>query len=473
MQTQTQTSIARKHLPACMLWLGALAFGAPAQAQDTLAAADGTRGSPPSPAQGKNAEDTSEERWNIHAQTTYVYQYKEGFNAPYTGPQSLATTPEYSYTWTFTTYMGARLWKGGELYFDPEVVVGQPLSHLYGLASIQNGEIQKNGGTRPRGYYARWFLRQTFDLGGDAIHVEDGPNQLAGNYDSHRFVVTLGKITLTDIFEKNTYANDPRTQFLNWAMITYGAWDYAADARAYTIGGAGEFYWDNWVVRIGRFMEPKEANGTTLDHNIWRYHGDEIEVEHDHKIGDLPGLVRVLGFANRAYAGSYTDAIAAAAGTGEVPNLSNVLKTSSKVGYGISFEQRLSSDVGVFLRASSANDRVEEFAFTEIDNDLSGGVSVNGTRWNRPDDVFGIAFSTAGLNRQHREYLAAGGLGGFLGDGQLAHYGREEVLEAYYNYHLFKGVELSPDGQMIVNPGYNADRRGPVFIYGMRVHLEI
>lgn len=471
---QIQIRIVRKNSLALLSMLAAMAGTGTARAQDTgPAPSDADRGSPRSPAETRHARDTTQQRWNFHAQTTYVYQHKNGFDAPYTGAQSLSTAPEYSYTWTFTAYMGARFWQGGEIYVDPEVVVGKPLSQLFGLASINNGEIQKNGGTHPRGYWARWFLRQTFNLGGDSIHVDDGPNQLASNYDTRRIVVTLGKITLTDIFEKNSYANDPRTQFLNWAMITHGAWDYAADARAYTIGGAVEFYWDNWAVRAGRFMEPQIANGTTLDHRLAKYHGDNLEIEHDHRLGGQPGLVRVLLFRNRTWAGNYLDAVTAAAGTGNPPDVTSVRKPSTKVGYGISFEQRLSDDVGMFLRASSANDRIEEYAFTEIDNDLSAGISVSGHRWNRPDDVFGVAYSTAGLNRQHRAYLAAGGLGGFLGDGQLTHYAREQVLETYYNYQPFKGVQISPDVQLILNPGYNADRRGPVVIYGVRMHLEI
>lgn len=247
----------------------------------TVASSVDDRGSLPQPkANDTDSPDTSEERWNAHAQTTYVFQHKSAFNAPYTGPQSLIPAAERGYTWTATAYFGARFWREGELYINPEVVVGQPLSHLYGLASINNGEIQKNGGTRPRGYYARAFLRQTFNLGGNTFHVDDGPNQLASNYQTHRLVFTVGKITQTDIFEKNTYANDPRTQFLNWSMITHGAWDYAADARAYTIGAAGEFYLDNWAVRAGRFMEPKVANGTTLNYEIWCYHGNQRSAPH-------------------------------------------------------------------------------------------------------------------------------------------------------------------------------------------------
>lgn len=178
-------------------------------------------------------------------------------------------------------------------------------------------------------------------------------------------------------------------------------------------------------------------------------------------------------FRNRTFAGHYLDAINAALLTGGVPDVTSVRKDSAKVGYGISLEQRVTNDLGLFLRGSSANDRIEEYAFTEIDNDISGGASLVGTRWGRPDDTVGVAYSSAGLNRDHRAYLAAGGLGGFLGDEQLAHYAREKVCEIYYNYRLMKGVQLTADFQEITNPGYNADRRGPVRIFGARMHLEL
>ncbi|MFC5741409.1 carbohydrate porin [Dyella tabacisoli] len=462
------------------LWLAIAVgcYGTAAQAQtiraDTAIASNDDRVPVPARvAQATEEGDTSEDRWSAHAQSTYVWQHKNAFSAPYSGPQSLGTRPEHSYTFTFTAYLGARFWKGGELYVNPEAVQGLPLSGLFGLASIQNGEIQKNGGTTLRGYYARAFLRQTFNLGGETFHVEAGPNQLASNYQRQRLVFTVGKITQTDIFEKSNYANDPRTQFLNWALITHGAWDYAADARAYTIGAAAEFYWDDWAVRVGRFMEPKVANGPKLNYQIGRFHGDQFELEHDHKIGDLPGLVRVMVFRNRAFAGNYRDAINAAQVNGGVPDVTSVRKDANKTGYGLSVEQRITDDIGVFARASYADDKVEEYAFTEIDKTVSGGISIKGIRWQRPDDTIGIAFSSAGLNRDHRDYLAAGGLGGFLGDGQLSRYGREKALEIYYNFQIAKGVQFTADFQRITNPGYNADRQGPIQIIGGRFHVEI
>src|ERR1700687_1088175 len=292
--------------------------------------------------------DRHEEWWNAHLQSTYVWQHKDSFHAPYTGPRSLLPSSERAYSLTATVYLGARLWKGAELYVNPEVAQGLPLSNFFGLASVQNGEIQKNSGATLRGYWARVFLRQTINPGAEQFHVYDGLNQLAGNYDKHRLVFTVGKITLTDLFEKSSYANDPRSQFLNWALITHGAWDFAADARAYTIGVAAELYWDDWAIRGGRFMEPTEANGKYLDYNIARHHGDQLEIEHEHKIGDLPGAVRVMFFRNRANAGSYRDAIDAANLTGGMPDATSVRRNSAKTGFGLSFEQSVTEDVGVF-----------------------------------------------------------------------------------------------------------------------------
>ena len=435
--------------------------------------ASNTAFSPASSEAQASTSDTTRDRWSLHAQSTFVWQRKSAFDAPYTGPQSLRTAKEYSHSWSATAFLGVRLWEGAEFYLNPESVASVPLSDLYGLASASNGENQKNGGPIPREYLARFFVRQTFGLGGEKLHVDDGPNQVASTYDRRRIVLTAGKLTQTDIFEKSGYANDSRSQFSNWALITHGAWDYAADARSYTIGFAGEWYIDDWVGRVGRFMEPETANGTVLNYNIGRVHGDQFELEHNHVIGDLPGAVRFMAFRNRAFAGNYRDAINAALTMGGTPDVTSVRKIANKTGFGISLQQRVASEIGLFLRASTADDKVEEYAFTEIDNTVSGGLSVQGNQWHRPNDTFGIAFSTSGLNRDHRDYLAAGGLGGFLGDGQLKRYGRESVIEAYYNMQFVKGLNFTLDFQRIANPGYNADRRGPVRILGGRLHWEL
>lgn len=75
-----------------------------------------------------------------------------------------------------------------------------------------------------------------------------------------------------------------------------------------------------------------------------------------------------------------------------------------------------------------------------------------------------------GLSTDHRDYLAAGGLGFQLGDGRLS-YGPESAIETYYRWELSKNVALTPDFQLLQNPGYNTDR-GPIFVAGARLHAE-
>jgi high affinity Mn2+ porin len=417
------------------------------------------------------APDVASDRFIARGQATYVWQRKYGFDAPYTGPQSLVTHPESSYSLSFTAYLGARLWHGGELYANPEAFQAHPLSHLVGIAGVPNGELQKASGEELRAYGARLFLRQSFGLGGESFEVAPGLNQLAAHYQRRRLVFTIGKFPLTDLFERNTYANDPRTQFLNWALITYGAYDYAGDARGYDIGGAMELYWEDWVFRAGRGMEPIVANGRSLHYNLFRTHGDQVEIEHDHVLYGHSGVVRVLAYRNLANAGNYREALAVAAATGSVPDITSVRALRAKTGYGLSVEQTLSPSLAVWARGLWCDCKVEEYAFAEIDNSISAGVSVKGSGWRRPDDTVGVAFSVNGLSPSHRDYLAAGGLGGFLGDGQL-NYAREQDYEAYYSALVYRGVHLTLDYQRIVNPGFNADRHGPVHLLSGRLHVE-
>jgi hypothetical protein len=221
-------------------------------------------------------QSVPEETWNAKFQATYLWQKKPSFHAPYTGTNSLLPERELAYSFTATAFLGYRPWQGGELYFDPEMIQAVPFSNLHGLGGLTNGEQQKTSGPNPTFYRARLFLRQTFGFGGGQDAVESGPNQIAGMVDKRRLVVTVGNLSIIDIFDNNAYAHDPRTQFTNWTFLTHGAFDYAGDARGYTIGAAAEYYYDDWAVRAGRFMGPMESNGLPLDTRITKHYGEQI-----------------------------------------------------------------------------------------------------------------------------------------------------------------------------------------------------
>ncbi len=418
------------------------------------------------------AADTVEtENWNAKFQSTYVWQDKRPFSAAYSGPNSLSPDRELSYSFTATAFLGWRPWAGGELYFDPEAAQGVPLSNLTGLGGLTNGEMARTSGPTMKYYRARLFLRQTWGMGGGQEAVESGQNQLAGMVDKRRLVLTAGNLSVTDIFDTNTYNHDPRTQFLNWSIMTHGSYDFAADARGYTWGAALEWYHDDWALRAGRFIQPKLPNQQELDRDIFSHYGDQIELEHSHTLGGQPGAVRLLAFHNRARMSRFQDALNLAASTGTTPDI-NAVRTGvqGKVGFGINIEQAVNDDVGLFLRASRADGQTETYAFTEIERSISGGALVKGTAWGRGGDTFGVAFARNGLSSVHRRYLEAGGIGFFIGDGRL-NYRPEMIYETFYNIKLAKAVWITLDWQYIRNPAYNADR-GPVNVGSVRLHTE-
>ena len=376
------------------------------------------------------AQTPVEEPWNAKFQATYVWQSKQPFDALYSGPHSLSPLHEKSYSFTTTAALGVRPWSGGELYFDPEVAQGVPLSGLTGLGGFSNGEIARTSGPTPTFYRARLFLRQTWGFGGGQDAIESDANQLAGTADRRRLVLTAGNFAVADLFGNNAYSHDPRTQFLNWSLMEYGAYDYAADARGYSWGTALEYYYDDWAIRAGRFLEPKQPNQQQLDYSIFAHFGDQIELEHAHKIGELPGKVRLLAFHDRARMARYDDVLALAAQTGGPPDLGPVRNADrDKTGFGVGLEQQVSADVGVFARVSRGDGQTETYAFAEIDSSVAGGISVSGGSWGREQDTFGTAVVRNTLSSAHRDFLAAGGLGFFLGDGRL-NYASEQIFES-------------------------------------------
>ncbi|MFI5447826.1 carbohydrate porin [Polaromonas sp. UC242_47] len=417
------------------------------------------------------AQDAPEpERASAKFQATYLWQSKPGFPAAYSGVNSLSPLPEKSYSFTSTAYLGLRLAPDTELYFNPELVQGVPMSRLTGLGGLTNAELQKTAGSNPTLYRARLFVRKTWGLGGEREAVASDFNQLAGLRDKDRVVLTAGNLAVSDIFDANAYAHDPRTQFMNWSFLTHGAYDFAADSRGYSWGAALEYYRGDWVIRAGRFMQPKESNGLALDHALQRHYGDQYELEKAYSLAGRPGTVKLLYFRNRAIMGGFSDALAQAAGG--VPEIAPVRKLRVKQGWGINLEQSLSDNVGMFARLGRSDGESETYAFAEIDHSLSLGVAIKGASWGRAKDTLGLAYARNGLSASHQAFLAAGGSGFFVGDGRL-NYRPEAIVEGYYSLALdvLKNSAISLGLQYIRNPAYNADR-GPVRVLSVRLHTE-
>ena len=452
---------------ARLLALMAAAAGAAVHAGDVPGAA-GPAPEAPAAAASVPAGDAPQFAW--HAQATYAEQESDGFHAPYAGAQSLSPDAGRE-TADFTLYLGARLWRGAEFWVDPEVDQGFGLDDTLGLAGFANGEAYKVGANLPYFRLQRAFMRQTLDLGGATAGVEAGPNQFAAVQSADRLVLTVGKLSVVDIFDTNRYAHGPANDFLNWAMIDAGSFDYAADAWGYTAGAAAEWYVGDCALRGGFFDLSNIPNSPDLEPGFHEYQLD-AELEHRHTLFGQPGKLDLTLFESHGRMARLQDAIAYAAVNGQPVELAPVRSFRKRDGVSLNLEQQLTSDLGLFARLGDAGGNVETYEFTDIDYTAAAGLSLAGAAWHRPEDTVALAHVTNAVSRDMQQYLAAGGLGVLVGDGQLPHPGHEHILETYYSLSMLSAAQITLDYQWVQNPGYNRDR-GPVSIFAVRVHAQL
>jgi high affinity Mn2+ porin len=411
--------------------------------------------------------DPESDRWEIHGQSTYLPQGYPAFRAPYSGPNSLTPAPQLQATWSNSLYLNARLWQGGEVYYNPELLQGFGLNDTVGVAGFPSGEAQKSNFPYPHYNTSRLFVRQTFGFGGEQEELASGPTQLAGKADVSRLTVQAGKFSVIDVFDGNAYAKDSRKDFMNWSIWAPGAFDYSADKLGLTYGATAELNQKQWALRAGYFLMQSVSNSSNFDTKVFERGTYVLELETRYSLFSLPGKLRTIAWLNSAFSGSYRATLDNPAFNLDI---SQTRMGRIKYGYVINLEQALSDEVGLFGRWSWNDGKTEIMAFTDIDASLALGASLKGTRWGRPDDVIGIGGAINALSQDHRDFIAAGGLGILIGDGQL-NYRRERILETYYAFALNKAITLTADYQFVTNPAYNADR-GPVHVFSGRLHGE-
>ncbi|WP_373622474.1 carbohydrate porin [Methylobacterium sp. OAE515] len=414
-------------------------------------------------------------RFSLHGQTTLIAQGVPGFRSPYLGPQSLVPA-QTQQTTTATAFLGFKLLEGTELYYNPEFSQGFGLSGTLGVAGFVNGEAQKAGAAFPRLRSNRYFVRQTFGLGGETEDVPDGPNQVATRRDIERFTVIAGKFALGDFFDGNRYAHDPRVDFFNWSLWSSSAWDFPANLPGFTQGVVAEYNRKEFAVRAAYTQVPKQPSSDVLDPRVFERAGLNVEFEGRYRMAalDRPGVLRLGFFSNvgnvadfrqvaaLTQAGAFDDAVAATALT---------RRPRRKTGFYANLEQELTDDLGMFARASFNDGRNESLSFTDIDRSFSGGFSLKGAAWGRPNDTVGIGVAVNGITPAHRAFFAVGGLGLLIGDGRLTRYAPESAFEAFYAVSLTKAMTVTFDYQHVENPAYNGDR-GPADFLAARLHVD-
>ena len=360
-----------------------------------------------------------------------------------------------------------------EILFDIESAGGAGLSNALGIAGFTNVDVVRNPTLSEDPYISRVMLHYTIPLSTETTEATRNPLALASTVPLRRLELRLGKMSTVDFFDLNSVGSDSHLQFMNWAAVNNGAFDYAADTRGYTYGFLAEYYDKAWAARFGEMLMPTVANGINLDWNIARARGENFEFEyHPTLLPHRSTVVRALGFINHANMGSYREAINGYLdGHDPTPDITLYRKQGRvKYGFGLNAEQELTGSLRIFGRLGWNDGANESYAYTEIDRTAEIGADFRGKVWHRPHDKIGAAFIVDGLSGDHRRYLALGGLGFILGDGGL-NYGLEEIFETYYTAQIWRGISIAADYQHVQNPGYNQDR-GPASVVSFRLHVE-
>ena len=413
-------------------------------------------------------------RFSLHGQTTLIAQGVPGFRSPYAGAQSLVPN-QTRQTTTATIFLGLKLTDSTELYYNPEFSQGFGLSRTLGVAGFVNGEAQKAGAPFPKLRSNRYYVKQTIGLGGETVEVPDGPNQVATRYDAERITLIAGKFALGDFFDGNVYAHDPRVDFFNWSLWGASAWDFPANLPGFTQGVYAEYNRPEFAIRAAYTQVPKEPSNDVLDPRVFRRAGLNAEFEQRYVLPwlDQPGKLRLGLFSNVGVSANNREVVTLTQ-LGQFDDINDAVaatrKPRRKTGGYINLEQALTPELGLFARASLNDGRTENISFTDIDQSFSGGLSLKGKAWDRPDDTIGIGAAMNGLSPSHRAAFAAGYFGLLIGDGRL-NYGTERALETYYALNLTKFVTLTFDYQFVDNPGYNRDR-GPAHFFASRLHAD-
>jgi high affinity Mn2+ porin len=410
----------------------------------------------------------------ISAQGNYIFQWHPRFHAQYSGPNSFQHASEQAASAIETVYTGLRIDPTTEAVADFESAGGSGLSGVVGLAGLPDIDAVRHLDTVP--YVARLWYRKVIPLSDETLEIERTPLSQLTTLPVRRLDIHVGKFDLVDFFDVNSVANDSHMQFLNWTVVNDGAYDYAADTRSYTYGAIIDLEDRSWGFRFGEALLSKRANGLNLQKNLQDAHSENYELEfRPHIIAKRNTAVRVLAFTNFANMGDYHRAIDLfLAGKTATPDVTaHPPHVALKYGFGINAEQDFTDDLRGFARAGWNEGQHETWNYTECDDSVAFGADVRGTLWERPRDKFGVAFVGNGISRNHRRYLALGGLDFELGDGRLT-YGPEKLVECYYNLPipLHSGFFGALDVQYIDNPGYNRSR-GPVVVLGTRLHVEL
>lgn len=258
----------------------------------------------------------------------------------------------------------------------------------------------------------------------DSSNDGDGSFRFSKIYLEHTFLdgffMNIGKLSASDAMDQNTFADDEKMQFLSSIFVNSLALDFPLEESF----GLQFFYEKEFYDISIQYLDATGDSNNDLTKNMFS------SFQFNLKPFKMSGNYRFYIWHNSSLYNK------------------NDNKIYDNYGYGISFDQKLSDRMGLFLRYGYNNDKVIFFdSDYKIDKTFSLGLTLN-QKLLSDNDFLGIAY-------------------GELEPNKVFDLSKEKHLEVFYNLHVSDFLSISPDFQYIKNPfGYDRDK--DIFVYGIR-----
>lgn len=260
---------------------------------------------------------------------------------------------------------------------------------------------------------------------------------------SEALTISAGQLDMTGYFDTNEFANNERSQFLANIFVNNPTIEW---------GGSGDFYSPG--LRMTYF--PAEMFDISL--GVFEGNGDYAETfDRPFYIAEANLKLSPAGKEGnyRLYYWNRQGRAAADVANTATPAQNGVSMAENK-GVGLSADQWITDDIGVWLRLGTQRETVAQF-----DRHFSLGVNLKGSG----NDGAGIGYAQTHMGKVYENYLRSAN--------SNLDPGAESYLEAYYNYAVgdatdITGLHVTPDVQYVMNPGGDTNAT-KVLIYGVRV----
>ena len=267
-----------------------------------------------------------------------------------------------------------------------------------------------------------------------------------GPFFDESLMITIGKIDFTGVFDKNAYADDEITRFLNAAFVD----DPTIPFPQYSLGAV--LTWslnDNWYIMAGAAdaqADNRETGFRTAFHKEDYFFyaletGVTAELNSDN--GSMPGTYR-LGLWNDPQPKANSDSVK------NYRDDVGIYTSCDQMLYKENGDPKDSQGFGAFFRYGYAPSKTND-----ITNFVSFGLQYQGLLEGRDDDVLGLGFAR-----------------GYFCDSADTTYSDdyENAVEVYYSAQVTEMFNVSPAVQYITNPGGGNTSRDAI-VLGVRVQM--